>query len=202
MGVRAPAVAVRAPWRPGHGRARRHPLTGTAVRVWEAAAPDPGARLEGILGCDANVDHVAPAQACALQDATRWLIEAYHQAITTGRGAERRPRERAERLVAALALLRGVALRLRALRDRLRRPPHAEADPSGLRPLAREVVRVRSGRQLSPVRAVALALGRLGGHLNRQGEGVPGWQPLWPGMTTLPAVGEGVLIAHRLKNFG
>jgi len=44
--VSATSVALSAPWRPGHGRDRHHPIKCTAVRVWEATAPDAGARLE------------------------------------------------------------------------------------------------------------------------------------------------------------
>jgi hypothetical protein len=200
--VSATAVALSAPWRPGHGRDRRHPIQCTAVRVWEDAAPDTGERLEWILLCDANVEHFAQAHACALQYATRWMIEEYHKAIKTGLGAERLQLERAERLFAAIAIMSVVALRLLELRERLRRHPNAEADQAGLSPLELEVLRVRSGRQLSTVREVALAIGRLGGHLNRKGDGLPGWQTLWHGMNTLHALVEGVLIAHRLKNFG
>jgi hypothetical protein len=195
-------VALSAPWRPGHGRARHAPLQCTAVRVWEATAPDTGERLEWILLCDTKVEHFAQAHACALQYSTRWLIEEYHKAIKTGLGAERLQLESAERLFAAIAIMSVVALRLIELRERLRRHPDAEAAQSGLSPLELEVVRQKSGRTLRTVREVALAIGRLGGHLNRTRDGLPGWQTLWHGMNTLHAVVEGVLIAYRLKSFG
>ena len=99
-------------------------------------------------------------------------------------------------------MMRGVALRLMALRERLRTQPDAEPAPSGWSPLALEGLRPKSGRTLRPVREVALALGRLGGPLNRPAEGWPGWQTLWHGMNTLHALVEGVRIAHRLKSFG
>jgi hypothetical protein len=144
----------------------------------------------------------APAREGALQDAPRWLMEASPKARKTGLGAERLPRERAERWLAARAILRVVALRLLERRERLRRPPEAEAAQSGLRPLALAVLRQKSGRPLRTVREVALAIGRLGGPLNRPSDGLPGGQTLWHGMHTLPVLGEGVLIAHRLKSFG
>jgi len=200
--VSATSVALRAPWRPGHGRDRHHPIKCTAVRVWEATAPDAGERLEWILLCDANVAHFAQAHACALQYATRWMIEEYHKAIKTGLGAERLQLESAERLFAAIAIMSVVALRLLELRERLRRHPDAAAEQAGLHPLELEVLRVKSGRQLYTVREVALAIGRLGGHLNRKSDGLPGWQTLWHGMNTLHALVEGVLIAYRLKTFG
>ena len=62
----ATAVALSAPWRPGYGRNRKPPITCTAVRVWEVAAPDAEERLEWILLCDADVESFAQARAYAL----------------------------------------------------------------------------------------------------------------------------------------
>jgi hypothetical protein len=117
-------------------------------------------------------------------------------------GAERLQLENAERLFAAVAIMRVVALRLLELRERLRRHPEAEAAQAGLSPLELEVLHQKSGRALRTVREVALAIGRLGGHLNRTSDGLPGWQTLWRGMNTLHALVEGVLIAPRLQSFG
>ena len=128
-------------------------------------------------------------------------MEEYHTAIKTGRGAERLQLESAERLFAAMAIMSVVALRLMELRERLRRHPEAEAAQSGLSPLELEVWRQQSGRTLRTVREVALAIGRLGGHLNRTRDGLPGWQTLWHGMNTLHVLVEGVLIAHRLESW-
>lgn len=200
--VSATAVTLSAPWRPGYGRRGKPPIPCTAVRVWEVAAPDDEDRLEWILLCDADVADFAQARKCVLQYSTRWVIEEYHKAIKTGLGAERLQLESVERLFAAIAIMSVVALRLIALRERLRRHPDAEAAQSGLSPLELEVLREQSGRRLSTVREVALAIGRLGGHLNRTREGLPGWQTLWHGMNTLYALVEGVLIAQRLQSFG
>lgn len=194
-------MALSAPWRPGHGRAPP-PRLCTAVRVGEATASATGERLAWLLLCDAAIEPFAQARACVLQYATRWMRAESHKAIQTGRGAERLQLESAARRFAAMAIMRVVALRLLELRERLRRQPEAEAAQSGLRPLAREGRRMRSGRTRRTVREVALAIGRLGGHLNRTRDGVPGWPTLWHGMNTLHALGAGVLIAQRLKKFG
>ena len=172
------------------------------MRVGEVTAPDAEDRLAWSLVCDADVAAFAQARACVCQYATRWVIEAYHKAMQPGLGAERRPLESVERLCAAMAIMSVVALRLIELRERLRKQPDAEAAPSGLSPLELEVLRQKSGRTLRTVREVALAIGRLGGHRNRKGDGLPGWPTLWHGMNTLHALVEGVLIAHRLKSFG
>jgi hypothetical protein len=200
--VSATAVTLSAPWRPGYGRSGQPPIPCTAVRVWEVAPPDVTDRLEWILLCDTNVANFAQARECALQYSTRWVIEEYHKAIKTGLGAERLQLESAERLFAAIAIMSVVALRLIELRECLRRHPDAEAAQSGLSPLELEVLRHKSGCTLRTVREVALAIGRLGGHLNRKSDGLPGWQTLWHGMNTLHALVEGVLIAQRLQSFG
>ena len=202
LGVSAPAVTLRAPWRPGYGRSGQPPSPCPAVRVWEGASPDITDRLEWILLCDTNGVDFVQARACALQYSTRGVMEEYHKAIKTGLGAERLQRESAERLFTAIASMSVVALRLIELRERLRRHPDAEAAQSGLSPLELEVLRQTSGRPLRTVREVALAIGRLGGHLNRTRDGLPGWQTLWHGRHTLHALVEGVLIAYRLKSFG
>ncbi len=200
--VSATPVTLSAPWRPGYGRNKKPPIRCTAVRVWEVAAPDAKDRLEWILLCSADVVDFAQARICVLQYATRWVIEEYHKVIKTGLGVERLQLESAERLFAAIAIMSVVALRLIELRERLRRQPDAEAAQAGLSPLELEVLRQKSGCPLRTVREVALAIGRLGGHLNRKSDGLPGWQTLWHGMNTLHALVEGVLIAQRLQSFG
>jgi len=200
--VSATAVTLSAPWRPGYGRSRNAPIQCTAVRVWEVAAPDAEDQLEWILLCDAAVVDFAQARECALQYSTRRVSEEYHKAIQTGLGAERLQLESAKRRFAAVAIMSVVALRLIELRERLRKHPEAAAAQASFSPLELEVLRQKLGRALRTVREVALAIGRLGGHLNRTRDGLPGWQTLWRGMNTLHALVEGVLIAPRLPSFG
>jgi len=71
-----------------------------------------------------------------------------------------------------------------------------------LEPLELEVLRARTGRKIETTNEVALALGRMGGHLNRKGDGMPGWQTLWRGMEKLSLLVEGVRIARKLTTFG
>jgi len=80
--------------------------------------------------------------------------------------------------------------------------PERPAEEAWLDPLELEVLRIRTGRKISTVREVALAIGRLGGHLNRKGDGLPGWATLWRGMQTLSVLVEGVRLARKLTHFG
>ena len=131
------------------------------------------------------------------------MIEEYHQALKSGLGAERLQLESAEALFAAIAIMSVVALRLINLRERVRINPDASAEEAGLEKLELEVLRARTGRKIETVREVALAIGRMmGGHLNRKGEGLPGWQTLWRGMEKLSTLVEGVRLARKLTSFG
>ena len=49
------------------------------------------------------------------------------------------------------------------------------------------MARYGTERELT-VREFTLALGRLGGHQNRKGDGLPGWQTLWRGWNQLHAM--------------
>ncbi len=202
LSVSATRLTLRAPWRPGHGRGTLRPLTCTVVRVWEAAPPDGVEALEWFLLCDAEVTTFEQALEIALQYATRWLVEEFHKALKTGLGIEQLQLETGAALMAAVALLSVVALRLLHLREVVRLIPEAPAPASGLDPLELEVLAAKTKRKLTTVQEVALAVGRLGGHLNRKSDGLPGWITLWRGYVVLQSLVEGVRLAHKLKSFG
>ena len=60
------------------------------------------------------------------------------------------------------------------------------------------MLREATGRGVVTVGEVALAVGHLGGHLNRKSDGLPGWQTLWRGMTKLGLLVAGVRLARRM----
>ena len=95
-----------------------------------------------------------------------------------------------------------VALRLIDLRSAVRLDPEAPAETAGLTPLELAVLRAKLKRPIKTVREAALAIGRLGGHMNRKGDGLPGWQTLWLGMKKLHMLIQGVLLAQSLPKFG
>lgn len=200
--ISAGSVWLRAPQRPGQGPGSLPPVPCQFVRVWEAP-PAPGvAALEWVLLTDWPVADYAAALAVALAYATRWLIEEFHKALKTGTRAEALQMTTAASLFAAIALKSIVALRLLDLRERVRLAPEAPAAQAGLDELELEVLRASVAQPLETVGAVALALGRLGGHLNRKGDGWPGWQTLLCGMERLNNLVEGARIALKLKKFG
>ena len=154
---------LRAPPRPGRGPGYLPPVRTTLVRVWEASPPPGTQALEWILLTDWPVENYAQALAVALVYATRWLIEEFHKALKTGHQAEDLQLETAVGLFAAIALKSVVALRLLDLRERVRLTPEAPAEESGFQEIELAVLRQVLRRPLQTVRAVALAIGRLGG---------------------------------------
>jgi hypothetical protein len=195
LAVSAVVSGLKAPQRRGGPRELPPRLTVTAVRVWEESPPSGAEDIEWILLCDAAVTTWAEAQDRALQYACRWLIEDFHKALKTGMGAERLQLEEGPRLFAAVAIMSVVALRLIGLREQVRACPQAPAEASGLSGWELQVLRAKLEAPLTTVEEVVLGVGRLGGHLNRKGDGLPGWQTLWQGMTLLRHLVEGYQLA-------
>lgn len=200
--ISASEIWLRAPQRPGKGPGYLPPVRCRVVRVWEATPPAGVEALEWVLLSDHQVETFAQAIEMALIYATRWLIEEFHKALKTGTKAEDLQLETAESLFAAIALKSIVALRLLDLRERTRLAPEAPAEEAGLTELELTILRQILKRAIKTVREVALAIGRLGGHMNRKSDGLPGWQTLFRGMTKLNNLVEGACIALKLKRFG
>ena len=174
------------------GRHGREPLTVWAIRVWEVDAPA-GVKepLEWLLLTDEAIGDGAAARRRVGYYERRPRVEDYHKAQKTGLGVERLQLQSQAGLQPAIALLSVLAVALvnarEAARDEARadRPATDYVDPLGVRVLS--VWRHGEPRPLT-VREYILALGRLGGHLNRRCDGLPGWQTLWRGATLLNAM--------------
>lgn len=192
-------VVIRSPQRPGHGPGALEPIRCRIVRVWEPDPPAAATPLEWLLLTDAAAPTFEDALVCVLQYCTRWLVEDFHKALKTGMKAEQLQLESAHALMAAIAVKSVVALTLVELREQLRIDPSAPAAQSGLDPVELEVLALKTRRTLSTVADVALALGRLGGHLNRKRDGMPGMITLWRGLSRLRdwTLGYKLALAHR-----
>lgn len=180
----------------------RHPDTQEAIkcsviRVWEAKPPQGVKALEWILLTDKPSESFENVLKVALQYSSRWLIEEYHKCLKTGLKADELQLQTAHRLFAAIALMAVVAVRLLALKEHLRLQPDASAQAAGLNDLELQVLSLSLNRQLHTVKDVALALGRLGGHMNRKRDGLPGWQTLWKGRRQLDLLITGFKLAQH-----
>jgi hypothetical protein len=195
-------LILRAPQVVGHGPGAREPIACVAVRVWEPDPPTGVKALEWILLTDLEVTNFDQACEVAQMYAARWLDEEFHKALKTGMDAEGAQLETAEAWFALVAMKSVAALRLIDFRERTHMTPEAPAESSGLSQLELQVLRERTGRPIKTVAEVALAVGRLGGHLNRKSDGLPGWITLWRGWQILQTLVEGVLIARKLTSSG
>lgn len=202
LSVATMPVVIGAPRRTGVRPADQPPITASVVRVWEADPPPGVAPLEWILITDQPVTSLADAIRVMRIYVTRWICEEFHKVLKTGLGIERLQLEQAHRLWAAVAILSIVAMRLLDLRELVRLFPEAPAHVAGLSPLELDLLRLKHPHPIETVRDVVLAVGRLGGHLNRSRDGLPGWQTLWRGRIKLRDLVEGVGLAHTLNKFG
>jgi hypothetical protein len=182
------AICARAPARQGRGG---EPVSCWFVRAWEEDPPASVEPLEWVLTVGFPVETAEDALRAVGIYGQRPMIEEFHKGLKTGMGAERLQLETAERLYAAIALMSVVTLRLLDLRERAWVNPEAPAERSGLDALERELLARRLGRELRTVCDVILALGRLGGHMNRKADGLPGWLTLHRGMKVLQNMVEG-----------
>jgi hypothetical protein len=193
------AICVRAP---AHQGRAAEPVSCWFVRAWEEHPPAGVEPREWIWAVGFPVATAADALPAVGISAQRSVIEEFPKGLKTGMGAERLQLETAARLDAAIALLSVVTLRLLDLRERAWVNPEAPAERSGLDALERELLSRRLGRVLHTVRDVILALGRLGGHMNRKADGLPGWLTLHRGMKILQNLVEGARLVLRVEGAG
>ena len=180
------------PPKPGQARGehRQEPLKVWAIRVWEEHPPEGEEPLEWRLLTALPVQRVAQAWEKVDWYELRWpTAEEYHKAQKTGCQIEGPQFTKADALKPMIGLLSVVAWLLLRLRWEAQRE-------DGQQKLAREVVPVEWVEVVSrkrygevrvdlSVRDFFLALARMGGHQNRKGDGLPGWQTIWKGWTKL-----------------
>lgn len=185
---------IRSPRRKGADLGKLSSIPLNIVRVVEKNnLEDP---IEWILLTDREVNTFEEALEIVLQYSTRWIIEEFHKALKTGLGAENLQLETASRLVAAISIMSLVALRLIDMRERWRLNYDTKAEESGLTKIELEILRKYLKRKIETSKDVALALGRLGGHMNRKRDGMPGILTLWRGMKKLHLLCEGYILAN------
>ena len=183
-------VDLRAPERPGFGIGKLPSLKETVVHVWGEA--ESGEKIQWFLYTDIEINSVEDAIKVVQYYSLRWTIEIYHKILKTGLKAENLQLETAHAIFAAISIMSIVGLRILDLRERLRMNPEAPAEESGLDELELKVLRKYLKREIKTVKCVALAIGRLGGHQNRKGDGMPGVLSLWWGMSRFLGIMEGV----------
>jgi len=202
LNVSAAQIYLRPPKRK-HGDHGNQRLGVWVIRVWEPNPPAGQQPLEWFL----LTNHVLESPDDALQAVgwyeCRWIVEEYHKAKKTGCRIENPQFHCEERLEPMIALLSVVALSLLNLRE-LSRQADAKQRP------ATDVISVEYVEMLSAWRHKCIkpnwsiyefcqALARLGGHLNRKCDGLPGWLTLWRGWHHLQAMLDGARALRKLE---
>jgi hypothetical protein len=174
------------------GNHGREPLNLWAIRVWEVETPAAaGVPLEWFLLTDEPIEDAASARQRVGFYEKRPLVEEYHKAQKTGMGVEELQLQSQAGLQPLIALLSILAVALVNAREAARseekasRPATAYFDPLWVEVLS--VWRYQETKPLT-VRDYILALARLGGHLNRKSDGMPGWITIWRGAMKLHAM--------------
>jgi hypothetical protein len=133
--------------------------------------------------------------------AKRWGIEVFHRILKSGCRVERRQLETAQRLCNCLAIDLVVAWRIFYLTLQGRAAPDVTCaiyfTPAEWRALTTFVNKKKTPPPEPPSLNEAIALvGRLGGHLGRAGDDLPGCEVLWRGMARLADLSEAYTLYH------
>jgi hypothetical protein len=179
------------------------PLLVWALRVWEPQPPAGTPGVEWFLLTTEPVLTAADAWERSAWYGCRPLIEEYHKAMKTGCHVEEMQFTTAAALQPMIGLLSVVAVLLFQLRQAARRPDAATRPATTVvDSIYEEVLRAwRYQQERGPltVREFFLALGRLGGHMNRKCDGDPGWLVLHRGWMKLQCMVDGVEAARRRR---
>jgi Transposase DNA-binding len=200
--VAAGAVQLQVP-KIKYGQHGREPLEAWVIHVKELSPPKGQEPLEWILLT--NVPTTTGAQAWERVDwyQCRPIIEELHKAQKTGCGMELPQFTTRKALEVTIAMLSVVAVQLLRLRDLSRkddgRPASAVVDQDYIEALS--LWRWKEIRTNLTAREFLFALARLGGHLGRPSDRLPGWLVLWRGWSELQRLVEGVFLG-RLKRSG
>jgi hypothetical protein len=171
------------PFQPSRG-----PVALWLLEAREVDAPAGTDPLHWRLWTTEPVETLADAQRILDIYRWRWRIEDYHRVLKDGLRVEDLRLETADRLRLALALCAPVAARIVELRDRSRLQPDAPCTVL-FSELEWQVLWISQNRerpvQTPTIQEAVRLLGRLGGHLGRKGDGMPGVKTIWRGAAVL-----------------
>jgi hypothetical protein len=135
----------------------------------------------------------------------RWRVEDFHLTFKSGCRVEKLELEDAQRLIKAAILYAAVAVRIVALRDWARVDPHtpctAVLTADEWQPLWLRFSKEKLTAQTAPptIEQVVRWIGRLGGHLGRKRDGLPGVRTLWRGFRDLSILATGFRIGRTQR---
>jgi Transposase DNA-binding len=186
-----------------YGEHGREPLAAWVIHVKELEAPQGQEPLEWILLTNRSTQTRQEAWERVDWYQCRPMVEEFHKAQKTGCGMELPQFTTRKALEVTIAMLSVVAVQLLRLRDLSRKDDQRPASQVMDEPYieALSLWRWREARMDVSAREFLYALARLGGHLGRRGDRLPGWLVLWRGWMELQRLVEGMLLA-KLKRSG
>ena len=186
---------------PPIGKQSRYPaLELTVLHARERNKPRGRERIDWKLITDLPVTSRTEAIEKLRWYALRWKIETFHKILKSGCQAEQSKLRTAERLVNLLATFCILSWRIFWL-TMINRSTHMSKATVAFTPLEIDLLqRLTPERQSSSTRSASLKscltqLARLGGYLNRAGDGPPGNIVMWRGMSRLTDIELGFLMA-------
>jgi hypothetical protein len=182
----------------------RQPLRLTMIAVDEVGTPPEGDEpIRWLLWTSEPALTKKQILAVVQIYALRWRIEDFHLVWKQGCRVEQLQLETRDRLEKALLLYAGVAVRLLRLRDLARKEPNT-ACTEVLSTEEWHVLFTHATKEVvnaqTPIPTIEQAvkwLGRLGGHLGRKGDGMPGVRTLWRGWRDLAVLVAGYRVGKQ-----
>jgi hypothetical protein len=177
-------------------------MTWNLVEVWEPAPPPGVEPVHWLLWTLEPAATADEALEVVRKYTCRWPIEEVHLVLKSGCKVEDLRLETWDGLEKAVTVNAAVAARIVSLRDLARETPEAAAT-AVLSPDEAEVLVGHFGKGMSPseltIGQAVLWIGRLGGHLNRKRDGMPGVRTLWRGLHNLTWLVAGFQASKRLR---
>ena len=175
----------------------------TIIHATERGTPKDRERIEWKLVTNLPVTCKADAIRMLEWYALRWTIETFHKVLKSGCRAEDSKLRTAERLANLIAMMCILSWRVLWLTMTNRVSPELPATlvftETEIK-LMDHLIPTKGGNDKKTVGVYLIKLARLGGFLNRKGDGPPGNMVLWRGMARLIDIHLGYAMARDVGN--
>ena len=190
LALHACTVTINEPPKRPAAETREGPITLTAVWAKEVTPGRRSGLVNWKLLTTLPVESLEDAHRIVNLYSRRWLIEIFFRTLKSGCKIEDRAFETAERLLNCLALDSIVAWTVMYLTAIGRQSPDLPCTTIFTDSEWKAAWVIANQKRKPPpkpptLREITLIIGRLGGHLGRKGDGMPGAQTLWRGLQRL-----------------
>ena len=174
------------------------PLHCNLIHALEVNPPQGEEPLEWFLLTSLDVKNCSDALEKIKWYSYRWIIEEYHKCLKTGFRLEKTQLQTLKAIESLLGLISVAAVKLLQLRDIVRVDPEGNA----LEYVDKEDIQIAKAyyhvvdENITIDRFLRL-IAKMGGFLNRKGDGNPGWQSLWEGWKFFMGLKEGVKLQRE-----